>query len=302
MSLFKWFKGTKSNKLTNTLVVPEGNVVIARLPDNRYQMFITDGQRQMRNLPQLSHVYPFDQPTTVKVGGINAGSVLKDLDVADVLQQILSEYQAVVLNSFTVSPSSREIGQALSGTIQVVCNVTNLQNVNPGASTIISSGPSLFSEQQINPATPNVISVTSHTKNTPGNVTITVTVRGINGESSARNVSLPWFAPIVFGSHPDLTIDTQTQYNQLTGKKLQNARQSVNNFPGGGYSHLLIPKTISISGIGFIDIDIATGNPLFTYGMQQQTDRTFNNGFVDVNFWYFRSTNFQNAATRMQVI
>lgn len=295
----KWFKGSKANKDQNTTIVSETHPVFAKLPDGRYILFVGSDGRQMKNLPQLSHVYTSPNPVTNGFGDINVGDTLENIDISEVVRRMLEEYKEVVLNSVSIDKNKFEIGQTLSGDIKITCNVSNSGNLNPGASTV-SSSPQIFTQQSIDPLVVKTITVTNHTKNSPGSVSVTVVARGTGGEQSSKNANINWFAPIVFGSTSDTLIDTQAKFNNLIGKFLQSSRQGLYDFTGG-YSHVLIPKTMSIANIGFTDIDLNTGNPLFSYDVTQQSDVTFNNGFINVDFYYFRSTNLINSPTRMQI-
>jgi hypothetical protein len=294
-------RGT-TQRIQQAQEVPEdGMPIVETTASGEKILRIGDGARLVKDLEPINSIYQSDTPTTVSFQGIPAGSVLKGVDSREILRRILSPYQAVVLNSASVTPNTFEIGQTITGNLSVTCSVSNSANLNPGAS-YITSNPLLFAQQSINPLVPATIAITTpRTYNDPISLQVTVTAVGQGGELSARNATISVLAPVYFGTSVLEQITNATQLATLT-KSLRSSRTGTYNFAGGGYTHFLVCNKISVSGIGFVDIDITTGNPLFTYAMQAMPDLSVSNGYITITLKCYRSVNFINAATRMQVV
>lgn len=279
-----------------------GRIIIERHPSGQIRIKIGSGTG--KTFPQ--EVYLNDNiivrtdPTTKAFGDIPAGTVLGDKSVIEAFNAAYWAYQDVVLNSIGLSPNEIEIGFELSGNLTVTPNISNSGNLITGDAATIDS--TLVANGAFDPRSPLVIAIIAATNNTPTDVPVTVEITGNETETSQKIANVSWLPRIIHLSNAsDSITDAPTILAAVGGDTiLSNTRQGLKDFTGG-YSHFYFPSFVNITGIGFADIDLNTGLPLFNYAVEQQNDVVINNGQISVTLKYFRSVNTFGGATRCEV-
>lgn len=241
-------------------------------------------------------------PTTKAWGDIPAGTTLTDKSIIEAVYDAYWQHQDVNLSGLSVSPNQLEIGFQLSGNLVVTPAIQNAGNLLAGTDAgLISSA--LVADQNFDPRSALTIAAIATTYNTPASVPITVTIYGTDSETSQRSEQFQWLPRIIHlvSTNPALTAEATILAAAGGGSVLSNSRARDYDFAGGGYNYIFIPSFISIANIGFTDIDLNTGNPLFNFAMQQLNNVIINNGQISVTLQCFRSVNQFSAPTRIRV-
>lgn len=296
-------RGTSAALNADAITLDFGRIVIEKHASGQMRMKVgRDGTKTFANEVYLNdNIITRADATTKAFGDIPAGTVLTDKSVREAFNDAYWAYQNVVLSNLYTSPSKLEIGFELSGNLLITSTISNSDNLALGDAATIDS--TLVANGAFDPRLPLTIAAIATTKNIPTDEPITVELTGLESETSQKSINFQWLPRILHlvDTSEDMTTEATILAAAGGGSILSNSRTRDYDFDGGGYSHIYIPSFISIANIGFTDIDVNTGLPLFNYAMQQQSDVVINNGQISVTLQYFRSVNQFTAATRFRV-
>lgn len=251
---------------------------------------------------QLNYIgdsyYSSPNPTTIELGGIAKSSILQDKSSDEILQMMLEKYLTVELSSLSTSINQKEIGDPMSGSISLTCQVTNSSNLRDVDKAFIDS--TILNNSFFNPLVTTSFNLNGFVSNVIQSIPIKVTIYGKKGESSSRTVHIPYRAKMYWGSSELPVLSTKSQVQALQNNNLISSRQGTFTLPAG-YPYIVIPKVIPLSGIGFTDIDVNTGKELFSYAMIRQSDLQFSNGFINVDHAVYRAENYMTGTTKCKI-
>lgn len=244
-----------------------------------------------------SDLYPYSDTVTNPIG--DATGILQDTTISSILKKMLSPYQAPAITNLTNNSSSgggfsssviREIGQSLSGPVQVKFTLSNQVNIL-GASPVNITAGGTFSNEG-NHAFTLPISLLLPSPLNPGVttlVTISVKVAHTNGFSNIATTSIAFYPKAMWGSSALASVDA-TQFMAITNKgtRISNGYKTDYSFPGNGYSWLALPSMLSPTGLVFTDV--TNPNLPANYAMESKGTISINNGVATYNYDLYRST------------
>ena len=276
---------------SDTLPLEFGRIIIERTTSGKIRIKVGDGTKKFLDLNYIGEaIIEQTDPTTIAVGGINAGEDWLGKGADEFIAKLAWAYQDVVLNSFTVNQSNVELGQPFNSTMLVSCNIGNIGNLAAGNSGLVYSTPSIFTAQQFDPRSQYTVTGISGLFTTVTNVVITVEITGANGEVSTKTKTIQVSPRMWWGSSALETITNYTELQALINNRLDRDRYGdytfVNNF-----SHIGFPSQFSLIGIGFVDLDISTNEELFGYAIDAKPQLVIINDYgVQVTYNMYRST------------
>lgn len=227
------------------------------------------------------------------LGGISAGTNLKDKSIYEVFYMLLNPYQVPAFTEFSLSGQSQtlEIGNSITSGIKTFTwSTSNSNNVQADSITISdNSGTLLSSETNDGSAT---YSLGSNITNTTVGSTRTFTITGTNTNSNnfSSNFVVTWKANLYVGKYTGTTID-ETNAESLTST-LGGVPTGTKSFSaGGGYIYYVYPS--SFANIASMK-DVATN---LDVPYIQLSNISITNGFsVTTTYKVFRTINQLNGA------
>lgn len=244
-----------------------------------------------------SDLYPYADVVTNPIG--DAAGTLQDTTIASVLKKMLSPYQVPVITGLTNNASTgggyssavvREIGQSLTGPVNITFTVSNSSNLS-GASPVNVTAGGVFSNEG-NFANTLPISLTLGSALNPlttTTVTISVKVTHLNGTSSTVTTTIAFHPKTMWGVS-SLTNVTAEQFMAIANRssRISNGYKTNYSFGGNGYSWLAIPAMLSPTNLVFTDVTNA--NLPANYSMESKGVISINNGVATYSYNLYRST------------
>ena len=289
-----------ADAVTETYVPPRGEIVVV-VTDTGTVVIAGDGSKTIAQLFALTSLgsvtYPYDEDSTISVGGIPVGYDLYNKQLADLWQKMLVVYQNVSISSLSHNIGTLEVGYPVSGNKNISFSIANAGNLAAGNSATLYSSPALFSAFSFNPSTsPQVVAFNGYVFNAVASATITMQVTGQQAEVASRNTNVNWYAPIYYGSTALTSITTEAQIKALAVKTLKGSAPGTYSFTGGR-SCICIPTLLAEPPLpNFIDND--TG---LVYAFDKLSNVTLNNGAINLTMRVYLS-NFINGPTTLKII
>lgn len=277
-----------------------GRILIVN-DNGKARMIAGLGDQLPKNLNYIGEsIYTNPNPTTVEAFGIPKNTILQGKGSAEILDQMLNQYQKVSLTSLSSSIVEIEVGDSLTGNIELTPSVANYNNLRDTNKALASSSPIIFPDTFFDPSAKAVLALNSYSSNTIRTIRLTVTIYGKGGETSSRTVNLTFKAKMYWGSLELNQLTSEADIKSLSNNDLVAARKGTFTF-GAGYPYLVFPTLVSLSGIGFTDIDLTTGKELLPYAFSRKSDITFSNGFINVTHAVYRADNYMTGTTKCKV-
>lgn len=243
----------------------------------------------------VDDAYIIATPPTNPIG--DATGNLSGLTSREILEKILHPYVAPVISGVQNNAGSSyanarivEIGVSLSGTIQVIYNISNPANLS-GANPIVVTAGSIFSNEGNHPNSGSIglTPITPLSPPTLTTYTITLKANHVNGQTSGVNTTISFQPRAIWGVSP-LTSYTASDINNLSSKQtiLTATYKRDYTFNGQGYCVVAIPVMLNPTSMIFTDVTDPSAPAGFS--MEDLGTLSINNGVGTYLYQILRST------------
>jgi len=276
---FLFDRGQKVNVDALAQTIEAGRPIAVFLPNGKVALLVGDGTKQPSALNYIGDPIMDDNTiTTVSLGGIPAGTDISNEEIITIIKNLIAPYQSITISSITLDQGPFEFGETFSGSLTVTLGIANPENLALGNAGLVSASPAIFPQEAFDPRIPKTITGINVTYNTRTTVSINVQLTDDQGGATNGNQSLEWLPVIWYGSSALTSIPDFATLKGLGGKLLTASRATDLTFTNN-YSFIGIESDISTAGIGFTDIDPATGVALLSASFIQQPDLAIANDY-----------------------
>jgi hypothetical protein len=255
---------------------------------------------------QGENLYPYDDVPTNPIGDANEN--LEGTALADIIFKMLNPYQPPVISSFVHNAGGsfannliREIGNQISGSIQIQYAITNTENLSGAEPINIDAGDIFSNEGDFADGSPLTLNLAAPLN--PSIVTrYTIYGRATHDEgvTSPVSASIDFFPKIMWGVSA-LTSLTGAQFMAISnkGNVITDEYKRDYSFNGNGYSWIALPAMLSPSSLVFTDV--TNPNLPANYSMEPMGTISINNGVTTYNYVMYRSTFFLINPTILRI-
>jgi hypothetical protein len=255
---------------------------------------------------QGTNLYPYDDVPTNPIG--DATGNLENTALADIIFKMLNPYQAPVISAFVHNAGGsftnaliREIGNSISGSIQLQYAITNTDKLEGDEPIIIDANNIFSNEGPFANGSPLTLNLAA-----PLNPSI-VTKYTIYGRASHQeglttpvSASIDFYPKIMWGVSA-LTSLTGPQFMSISnkGSVITNEFKRDYAFGGNGYSWIALPAMLNPASLIFTDV--TNPNLPANYSMEPMGTLSINNGVTTYNYVMYRSTFFLINPTILRI-
>lgn len=259
-------------------------------------------------------LYQGASPTTVKVGGLEAGTNISGRSISELLENILVPYISPTFTSFSVSQTTPlEVGTFINGNKLFNFVLTQGANVQPNSIEIldVTGNRSLGTFANTSPITADIgtIALTA-----PGSYSWRA--RGTNTVSStflSALTTVSWQWRLYFGTSAD-SILTEAKILNLISNKLNSTKNDTYNLAAGGYKFLCWPDSLgsptAVTGVKDTATNLSVSmadisdNPAYSNtqnGWSYALVSVTNINGVTTNYRVYRTKNILGSSINIQV-
>lgn len=294
------FATAEQGELADSAVQP-GDLGSAAYTDSEDYATSAQGALADSALQPEDLVYTGLSPTTITVGGLEAGSEIENSSFSSILEQILTPYIAPTFTSFSISqPSPVEVGTTISGTKSFTFSFNQSGNINSNSVSIVdvTNSATLVTGLGVT-ASPANVTIGSLQKTAPASHQWRATATSTQGTSfNSMNTTVSWLWRLYSGTSSNSTLE-ESNIQALSNSILTSNKNSTYSFAGGGYKYFAWPDSFgsptSITGFK----DVATGFPV---AMADGTDdATFSETENGWSYAIVNVTNIHGVATDYRV-
>lgn len=294
------FATAEQGALADSAVQPE-DLGSAAYTDSADYATAEQGELADSALQPEDILYTGSSPTTITVGGLEAGSEIQNFTFSSILEQILTPYVVPSFTSFSISQSSPvEVGTTISGAKSFTFSLNQPGNVNDNSVNIvdITNNVTLATNLGVtdSPANANIGSIQ---KTTPGFHQWRATATNTQNTSfNSMNATVTWLWRLYSGTSSSPVLE-ESDIQSLSDSSLTSNKNAIYSFEPGDYKYFAWPDSFgSPSAItGFKDT--ATNFPV---AMANNTDdEAFSNEENGWNYALVNVTNIHEVATDYRV-
>lgn len=185
-------------------------------------------------------IYDGQSPTTITVGGLQAGSNIFGTPIIDILEDILVPYISPAFSSFSIGQASPvEVGATLNNSQSFSFSFSQISNIQANSLEIldVTGGNIVLSTHPLSPSPVSVSIGVNITYNLPNSYSWRG--RATNTQSNTFLSSLTtvnWFWKLYYGTNISTTLN-EIDIESLSNNLLTNTKNRTYSFPGGGYKY-----------------------------------------------------------------
>ncbi|KKN88642.1 hypothetical protein LCGC14_0245330 [marine sediment metagenome] len=254
----------------------------------RFKFKVGDGTTALLNLPYVKDM-TFDEATTttIDLGGIVKGEQLQGQQITTILKNLLTPYNPTVLDSISLDTSIIEVGTPFDGALVVTANMTDEDNLAAGNAAVLSSDPEIFTSVAKDPRLAMQVNGNSYVSENPIDISVSCSVQSTGGETSSKDSSLSYVAPMYYGAFQGKTTLVPNDLGNMTKISLTDISATY-SFSSGRVFFAICNKIATPST--FVHMDRFTGQALLGMDMTYQGTIVKNNGYIDLTYKVFYST------------